>query len=1002
MFIKKPYYNFLTYIIFISISICIFEKVFAEVIIDGTLTGGNIKPIKGPVYEIPENYGFKFGENLFHSFKYFNLTSGHEAIFTSNPESTINNVISRVTGGEESRINGKISSKIPGANFFFLNPAGIFFGPDASIDVDGSFHASTSDSIEFEDGKISFFADPTKKNSFSSMSPESFGFIGNNPGKIEMNGKFQVSQNQTLSMIGGDIEIKGDSLLNHLSTLSAPGGRINIASIGSNGKISIKENDLIVEGQQYGEIKLYDSLLNVSYDYGGDVFIKGRSIDFNNTYMKTTTIEDGGFVLVSASENINFENSTIDSITYNGKGNDINLESKNIYIDNSNIVLDTLGKGDSGNLHINVNQLLSIKNGTDISLKTHSEDIEAGSGGYLNIYANNISMESSLITTRVIGKGSGGNIRISVDNDIKLNNLARIELQTLGGHGSDISINCNKFMMENLSFIALNTYGKESGGDINIKSNELTYLDKSAIVFETRDKNENAGNSGICTIDSKKIYIINGSQINGKTYGSGNGGDINLTASDLIEVYGSFDISNDLIDLYGSLDILTDLIGDQDNFDAANGSEIATSAQKESFGGNSGNIFLKSKEINIYDHGSLNSSTYSLGNAGNIMIEGEQLNVLSNGMLSSSTYNSGNAGNTVIDVEKLKIQSQSLIESCSISNNVSAINSTGNSGNIFIGKKILKNEDNTYNITEKSNLIYINDNSNITTISNSIGGGGDINIKSNEIILNNIGIITSNTYGSGNAGNIYIEVDKLNVEIGGILAKSSKFNLLGSKNTENFSSSKSSLINDITLEGGNAGNIIISKSIDKSNDSFIYEKCDSINIGVDSEISTDTDTIGNGGENKIYADEIELKGSISAASTGEGNAGNIIMDVNKLDLIGQSSSIKTGTVINGDAGNIKINSIDMKVEGKISSHTEGNAGDIIIEVNKLDIQKGNIFSGAGPNGIEEALHIGEYGNIIVENQNFEFNKDLGNGGDIFIGKMIDIENNEWGYLGNSA
>ena len=54
-------------------------------------------------------------------------------------------MISKVTGGARSDIDGTIRSTIPGADFYFINPPGILFGPNASLDLQGSFHVSTAD-----------------------------------------------------------------------------------------------------------------------------------------------------------------------------------------------------------------------------------------------------------------------------------------------------------------------------------------------------------------------------------------------------------------------------------------------------------------------------------------------------------------------------------------------------------------------------------------------------------------------------------------------------------------------------------------------------------------------------------------------------------------------------------------------------------------------------------------------------------------------------------------
>ncbi|OQX27092.1 MAG: hypothetical protein BWK80_07005, partial [Desulfobacteraceae bacterium IS3] len=111
--------------------------------LDGTVgTAGKID-LPGPNYAIKPEYGKQSGTNLFHSFQQFNIHNGESATF-SGPAS-VKNIISRVTGGSASWIDGKLASTISGADLYFLNPAGVMFGSNASLDLSGSFHVSTAD-----------------------------------------------------------------------------------------------------------------------------------------------------------------------------------------------------------------------------------------------------------------------------------------------------------------------------------------------------------------------------------------------------------------------------------------------------------------------------------------------------------------------------------------------------------------------------------------------------------------------------------------------------------------------------------------------------------------------------------------------------------------------------------------------------------------------------------------------------------------------------------------
>lgn len=120
----------------------------ADVTLDGTM--GPAGALAGPDFQIGAELGHQVGSNLFHSFGVFNINSPESATF-SGPNS-IDNILGRVTGGTASMIDGLLRSTIPEANLFFLNPAGVVFGPNATLDVQGSFHVSTADYLKLADG----------------------------------------------------------------------------------------------------------------------------------------------------------------------------------------------------------------------------------------------------------------------------------------------------------------------------------------------------------------------------------------------------------------------------------------------------------------------------------------------------------------------------------------------------------------------------------------------------------------------------------------------------------------------------------------------------------------------------------------------------------------------------------------------------------------------------------------------------------------------------------
>ena len=122
-----------------------------------------------------------------YSFGQFNLTSAESASFSHNGPNPVSNIIGRVTGGSVSSIDGLISSNIPGANLFLLNPSGILFGPNAKLDVQGSFHASTADYLRLADGGV-YFANPAATSVLTVAAPSAFCFLAENPAGLTVQG----------------------------------------------------------------------------------------------------------------------------------------------------------------------------------------------------------------------------------------------------------------------------------------------------------------------------------------------------------------------------------------------------------------------------------------------------------------------------------------------------------------------------------------------------------------------------------------------------------------------------------------------------------------------------------------------------------------------------------------------------------------------------------------------------------------------------------------------
>lgn len=193
-------------------------KAQAQAITAGTDGTGTLVTPRGNQLDI--SGGTQAGGNLFHSFQDFGLGANQVANFLSQPGT--HNILGRVTGGNVSVINGLVQVTGSNANLYLMNPAGIVFGANASLNVSGSFIATTANGIGF--GADQWF-DAIGTNDYAAMvgDPTQFALTVPQPGTILNAGNLAVGQGQTLMLLGGTVINTG--------TLTASGGKIAIAAL---------------------------------------------------------------------------------------------------------------------------------------------------------------------------------------------------------------------------------------------------------------------------------------------------------------------------------------------------------------------------------------------------------------------------------------------------------------------------------------------------------------------------------------------------------------------------------------------------------------------------------------------------------------------------------------------------------------------------------------------------------------------------------------------------
>jgi filamentous hemagglutinin family protein len=364
----------------------------AQIVTDGSV--GPKVSLQGGEIKIGPDLGTRRGDNLFHSFEKFGIATGQTATFTGSGD--IKNVISRVTGGEVSNIDGKLASRVGQADVYFLNPAGIMFGPNAQLDVPGSFHVSTAHELRFADGARFSALDKTGSG-LTVAAPEAFGFLDMPPGRISVDrSRLEIQPGKTLSLAGGDIDIAGGSS----PTISAGGGTVTLTSIAGVGQSRI--SDGAVNAARQGAIRLSNNArIETSGEGSGTLRIRGGTLTLEqSTVVANNTGErnsSGGIDLQSAS--LTIDNSRVSSEAQgSGRGGNVTVQAGAILVRNgAAIQTRTVGTGDGGAVAISARSI-HLSNGGEVSTESTGLDQDAGIGGPITIIATDtLQLDHSVI-----------------------------------------------------------------------------------------------------------------------------------------------------------------------------------------------------------------------------------------------------------------------------------------------------------------------------------------------------------------------------------------------------------------------------------------------------------------------------------------------------------------------------------------------------------------------------------------------------------------------------
>ncbi|MGA9378596.1 MAG: filamentous hemagglutinin N-terminal domain-containing protein [Phormidium sp.] len=690
----------------------------AQIIPDTTLpVNSNITP-QGNTFIIEG--GTTSGSNLFHSFTQFSVPTKGTAFF--NNGETIQNIFSRITGRSISNIDGLIKANGT-ANLFLINPNGIIFGPNASLNIGGSFLATTANSIIFNDNTRFSATNPQAPPLLTVNVPIGLQF-GSNPGRIinqsqatieEVNNSIgsplglAVFPGQTLAIVGGDVILENGNL-------TAFEGRIELGSVGGNGIVNLTSTEAgwkfgYEQVQSFGNIELsQESVVDASGfppllpdeegTRGGDIQIRGNRITLHNSGIATSNYASvsGGNLTITANS-IELSGTLINPQPMAPDGSDLTVAG--------GLFTQTFNSGDSGNLIVNTKELI-VRDGAQISADTFA----SGRGGNLTVIASDSvtltgrtsdGLTGSGLFSQTQGSGDAGNLSVTTKQLI-VRDGAEISSVTIGvGNAGSLTIETKELLVQNRGQIAVSTLGEKSGGNIIVNTEKLLLQDGGQILaltlgegkggmlivnasesiemvgtgldaspsglFTQSQKNEfinspSLGNAGNLTVSTERMILKDGAAISADTDLNGKGGSIIINARDFVELNG---VSAVVVPLDFSPAV---------RFDGRLPSRITAIAQGT---GSAGNLTINTRRLTVQD-GAITSVNARLGGgtAGNLNVQAAQIRV-SNGSAIAAETASGEGGNIKLESPDIQLRRNS-----QITTTAGTANLQGNGGNITI------------------------------------------------------------------------------------------------------------------------------------------------------------------------------------------------------------------------------------------------------------------------------------------------------------------------------
>lgn len=910
-----------------SISLCFFATSHpgtAQISPDNTLPTTVTQT--GTLFEITG--GSPIGNNLFHSFRDFSIPTGNQAFFNNSTNlSNITNIISRVTGGSISNIDGLIRENF-GANVILINPNGINFGANAQLSIGGSFLASTANSLKFADG-TEFSATNAQSSPQLTISVPLGLQFGQNPGTIQVQGTghnltvanpifapvtragsggLVVQPGQTLALIGGDIRVEG-------GTLTAENGRIELGSVG-------------------------EGLVRINPIVGGWTFGYGDMPNFKDVELRSRALADVSGI----------------------NSGSIQVQAKNFAVRDGSLLLgQNQGTQAAGTIRVNATDSVTIS-GTNADATIRSsltnETVGLGRGGDVEVSTRQLAVEGGgTIVSKTFSPAPGGTVKVTATDALQVTGTSAVNpgvtssivAATFGlGNAGNNTISTGRLTTTGGGTIAAATFGTGNSGDLNVNATQSTeVIGVEPLLFAPSGllvSTFGAGNTGNLSLNTPRLSIRDGGRVGTLTSASGNAGNVIINAPESVEVRGKVpgSINPSLIASSANLvdPSLQQLLGLPFVPSGASGDVTINTGQltiddqaqvttQNDGSGLSGNLRINAKSILLDNEASISAeiggrlfggvqpvifSPITIGGSrgGEIAIASQRLVIRGGANISTTTFTNAIGGNIRVNaLESVEVNGAALFNPLALSFIGSSTNGTGGSGDVTVstGRLSLLNGARlaagtfsgsgaggnlTVNATESVEVsgaeprLFVSSLLGVSTL--NAGNGGNLTVNTPRLLVRDGGRVDSSTAASGTAGNLTINATQ-SVEVSGTIPGTQiPSQISAGANIE--SELTRQILRLPPVPSGASGDVTVNTG--------------SLRITNRGQISAKNEGLGNAGNARVNAGTVFLDnaGEITAA-TQSGEGGNIFVRTNSL-LMRRGSQISAEAGGTGNGGNIII------------------------------------------------------------------------------------------------